>query len=446
MRYAAILAVAAVLSSCGPSSSAATSTPTAGQAASTGSVMYVPQSSEKVCQLNGETDRQINMPTVNQTASRYGLVGDDNGSSFVYNSMVFFLFGDSIPTATFRGRPNGPDDLPRIADDNDAIAFTSSTTITGCPKLTYTTDSIGAYKNPVVLNSEGEPAITLRTNEVPIAGIGEDGAMYVLFSTDNSYANPPPGGTVVPDSGGTRSVLAVSRDGANTFTYLYDFSAGPNAKFINTAIYQGDDGYVYFWGTPGGLLYRKSAPYLARKPADQLGQSGGMQYFTGMSSSGSPIFSNSESAAVPLFHDVMPGSSVPHDCMGELSVAWNPFVERWIMLYNCANDSSANPSGIYMRVAKQPWGPWSAPQTIFNSKRDGGLCHFIHRAVTASQPACDQLSGPERLDVPGGIYGPYMITSMITGDARQGMSTLYYTMSTWNPYVVVVMRSMIRVS
>jgi len=115
------------------------------------------------------------------------------------------------------------------------------------------------------------------------------------------------------------------------------------------------------------------------------------------------------------------------------------------MLYNCTNNTSANPSGIYMRVATQPWGPWSAPQTIFNAKRDDGLCHFIHRAVTPSQPACDQLTDPARLGVQGGDYGPYMITSMITGDASRMTSTLYYTMSTWNPYVVVVMKSMIQV-
>jgi hypothetical protein len=34
-----------------------------------------------------------------------------------------------MPSPTFNGKPNGPDSPPRIADDNDAIAFATDTTI-----------------------------------------------------------------------------------------------------------------------------------------------------------------------------------------------------------------------------------------------------------------------------------------------------------------------------
>ena len=46
----------------------------------------------------------------------------------------------------------------------------------------------------------------------------------------------------------------------------------------------------------------------------------------------------------------------------------------------------------------------------------------------------------------GRAYGPYVISHFTTGDAAQGTSTLYYTMSTWNPYTQVIMRSTIRLS
>ena len=213
--------------------------------------------------------------------------------------------------------------------------------------------------------------------------------------------------------------------------------------FINTAIAPGANGDVYFWGTQGGLLYRHSAPYFARKPAALLGQPGRMEYFTGLGTDGQPRFSSSETDAVPLFADHTGTSSAPANCMGELSVQWNPFVQRWVMLYNCLDHTSANLPGIYMRLAPQPWGPWSAPQTIFNSSRDGGLCHFIHRAVTATQPACDDLSGPARLSVEGG-NPPYIIAPFTTGDAALAASTFYYTMSTWNPYVVIIMKTTIQ--
>ena len=51
----------------------------------------------------------------------------------------------------------------------------------------------------------------------------------------------------------------------------------------------------------------------------------------------------------------------------------------------------------------------------------------------------DALSDPERADEWGGEYGPY-IMSRFTSEA-DGHCRIYYTMSTWNPYQVVVMRS-----
>ena len=134
------------------------------------------------------------------------------------------------------------------------------------------------------------------------------------------------------------------------------------------------------------------------------------------------------------------------DCIGELGVNWNPFVKRWIMLYNCLdNNPPSNPRGVYMRVAEQPWGPWSSAQTIFNPVADGGYCHFMHRAVNAQNPtACDNLSDPNRLDVSGGEYAPYFISRFTTGDVANSTSTFYYTLSTWNPYTEVIMKTSIK--
>ena len=116
------------------------------------------------------------------------------------------------------------------------------------------------------------------------------------------------------------------------------------------------------------------------------------------------------------------------------------------MLYNCLNDTPTNPRGIYMRYALHPWGPWSAVQTIFNPVTDGGYCHFIHRAVNAQNPtACDNLSDPGRTDVFGGEYAPYFISRFTTGDAGGTTSTFYYTLSTWNPYAEVIMKTTIKV-
>ena len=411
-----------------------------------GGVTYVAGSTQKVCQLTGETDRELNQPTASQTTSRYGLVSTDLGYSFESNGKLFFLFGDSFPSPTFNGKPDSLQDPPRNPDDNDAIGFTTDTSLDPCIKLDFVTDAIGAYKNPVVLNAQGQPAITLRNFEVPVAGISDAGRMYVIFVTDHTvFPSGPNKGAL---TFGSRSVVGESDDNANTFHYLYDLSQGPTARFLNVALAQGADGYLYFWGTQGGLLYRKSPPFLARKPIGSMNSLNGIEYLQAVQTDGTPVFGPSENGAMPLFHDYVldtAGAEQVADCMGELGVEWNPFVKRWVMLYNCGNNTPANPYGIYMRTAAEPWGPWSPAQTIFNPVRDGGYCRFMHRAVTTQDPTpCDQVNDPGRLNVSGGAYGPYFISRFTSGDAARGVSTFYYTLSTWNPYSQVIMKTSIQ--
>ncbi|GAC1392116.1 MAG: hypothetical protein NVSMB46_07000 [Candidatus Saccharimonadales bacterium] len=395
---------------------------------------------KKICQLTGETDQEFNTAhqTINKTASRYGLEGTDNGYSFEHEGKLWFLFGDTIPTPLFNGKANSHSDLPRQANYNDAIATSSSTSANNCIDLNFIPNTNGAYTSPRVATSPGQPPVTLRTNEVPIAGISEAGKMYVVFSTDN-FASNPVGQPSKPSGGGTRSVMAVSTQPATLqFKYLYDLSGEPNGKFTYVAMADNNNGYVYVWGTTaGGNNFRHSPVYFARKKVSNIDQAGGMEYFSGLSSAGQPHFESSESSAAPLFKDN------PDNCTGELSVQWNKYLEKWVMLYNCADNTPANPRGIYMRIASEPWGPWGDPITLFNTK--DGLCKFIHKAITAGEKPCDKLSGRARMDVQGGDYSPYMVERYTTGkhatSTTPASSTFYYTLSTWNPYEVILMSS-----
>src|SRR5579864_1938896 len=228
--------------------------------------------------------------------------------------------------------------------------------------------------------------------------------MFVIFGTDNPYSNPTPPTPQNLDAGPTRTVMGVSDDDGNTFHYLYDFSKGPctnceGAKFIYTAIAFGQDDYVYIWGSEGGLHFRKSVPYLARKRPWLLDVQDGTEYFAGMGPDGKPRFSRSESDAVPLFtdYDRIPNPT-PAPCMAHKGVEWNPYVERWVMLYDCTDRTSANLPGIYMRFADNPWGPWSPPQTIFNASRDNGICYFIYSGYPGACP------NPDHRTASGGNY------------------------------------------
>jgi hypothetical protein len=147
----------------------------------------------------------------------------------------------------------------------------------------------------------------------------------------------------------------VSDDNANTWHYLYDLSKPSepgvsDAKFVNNAIGQAPDGYLYVWGTYGGTQYRHSPVFLARKPVGSMSDLNPIQYLQSVNPDGTPVFASSESDATPLFHDS------PADCAGEVGVEWNQFVNSWVMLYKCSINTPANPHGIWMRVAVQPWG------------------------------------------------------------------------------------------
>jgi hypothetical protein len=115
----------------------------------------------------------------------------------------------------------------------------------------------------------------------------------------------------------------------------------------------------------------------------------------------------------------------------ELSVTWSSNLRQWLMLYNCGN-----PNGVIARVADKPWGPWSELSVIFDPATDAGSCYFI-RGNSDCGPAIDPFSPAN--GGPGAVYAPYVIPRFTRGGA--GTTTIYYTLSTWNPYQVSLMRS-----
>src|ERR1017187_10196149 len=177
--------------------------------------VWVPGSSQKVCQLVGELDHETGQPTVSRTETNYGLSGNDLGSSFEHSGKLWFLFGDTQPTGTLKGKPNLNADPPRTVSDNDSVGLTSGSNIDPCLKLDFVRGSIGAYQSPVVLNAQGKPAIALSNFEVPIAGIDVAGRMFVIFATDDNQQTAAAGNPGFS----TRSVLAVSDDDGNTYHY-----------------------------------------------------------------------------------------------------------------------------------------------------------------------------------------------------------------------------------
>ncbi|MBZ5657275.1 MAG: DUF4185 domain-containing protein [Acidobacteriia bacterium] len=248
-------------------------------------------------------------------------------------------------------------------------------------------------------------------------------SMYVFFTTDR-IEDP---GTDWNSMG--RSVLARSEDnGINFGPPLFDFSTN---KFINSSMQvvnhadfpdlpQGEGDALLLWGSGG---YRRSNVYLAYVPLVLIEDRAAYRYFTGIdAATGTPRWGNDEGVAQPLF---LSGS------VGELCVRWNPFLKRFILLYN-----SDNPGFILERQSRLPWGPWSPCQNIFDI--DHALGVYMHK-----KDSNDGLSDPGQEGEGGGAYGPYLISRYTTPQA-DGSTKMYFVLSVHNPYNTMLMSAVVR--
>jgi len=351
----------------------------------------------KVSQVTGQTDRQRHVPTDNQTETRFGLWGTDLGASFEHRGKLVFLFGDTWPA--------GPNTEDRPVD-GDAIAFSSDRNPDDGLTLDFVKASDGKFKAVHI------PGVSLKAFEVPNGGFSANGHLYGIYTTDASQG---PKGEIMG-----RSVLARSDDG-KAWTKVLDLSRD---RFINVA-----PAVVDASKTPGlpitkgrgvvfiasGREYRRSSPCLAFAPLERVEELSAYRYWNGAA------WVAREAEARPLFQ---------HDEVGEISVAWCAPLERWLMTYN-----SGTPRGILIRTAERPTGPWSKPVVLFDPK--DGYGKFMHAAN-----GTDGMQDPNREKEYGGEYAPYLIPRFFK-KTKEGVA-IYFLMSTWNPYNVVLMRAVVR--
>ncbi len=165
---------------------------------------------------------------------------------------------------------------------------------------------------------------------------------------------------------------------------------------------------------------------MAFVPSAQIGNKAAIRYLSGVNGL-IPSWSWVETYAESLFK---PSQAQ----VGELSVQYCQQLGKWIMLYNAGPE-------IHLRSASLPWGPWSQPTVIFDGWRDNAYGRYMHFHDTNS-PAQDVFSDfalDYSSDPTGGPYSPNLIPRFFQGD--QNRVKIVYTMSTWNPYQVVVMQT-----
>jgi len=379
---------------------------------------YVPGSTHKINQLIGDVDKQTRQPTLSRTESRYQLLGTDLGYSFEHEGTIYFLFGDTV----------GARDA---ALDSMATAHGQLDPEQGV-RLDFLMQSPGLYL------TVQPPGISMGAFEVPTAGISVNHQMNVVVDTKHSQDWQTDRSVL------TRVSLPITPAG---FRPLRTISQRPEGKFLKMSMHvhagplQGlpDSGpYVLIWGTG---QYRHSDAYLSIVPAAQFETGRDALYFAGLDRNGAPRWDPNESAATPV---------IANGTMGDVSVIWMEELKIWLMTFDSRAPAQA---GILFSSSATPWGPWSTPQLLFNAQRDGALGKFIHDP--GIQPS-DGLAGPvigkgqrNPGEVHGGNYAPYMVeswTKIRRLSPNNSELDLYYVLSTWNPYVVVLMTSRLRIA
>jgi hypothetical protein len=303
---------------------------------------------------------------------RFSVYGTDLGSMINADDRTYFVFGD-----TFGERP------PELTGGGGS--FWRSNTIA------YTTDKDpadgiafdGMITDEIGLAKELLPSAKVDYDEmtkIPTHGLYANGSLYLYYMSVNHWGDPGKW-----DS--NYASVAKSTDQGQNWTMIDKLKWPGDSHFIQVSPYkvQTEDGKsdIYFWCIPsgrfGGVRLMKVSEANLEKPEEY-------RYFTGVDDKGTPIWGT----------DMANAEMVVDDTVGELSVVWNPYLERWLMTY------LKEGQGVVMREGLTPWGPWG---------------EAIDLVKAADHP---------------GLYAPYMNDRFIADEGK----TIYFALSLWDPYNV----------
>lgn len=330
--------------------------------------------------LSGVADvTQVAMLTgpdaMNDTAS-VGVAGTDLGSMVNLGDRTYFLFGDTFgeraPDA-YGGQ--GGMWRSNVAawttdeDPSDGISFEGWSPV----------DGIGFAAAMIEGDHDGNDAGG-EVTKIPTHGFAVGDTLYVSYMSVRHWGD-------AGQWGANHAALIRSRDQGETWERVDGVEWPGGSRFVQIAaerVSDADGDQLYFWTIPAGRFGEVS---LMRVAADETSveTQGAYSYFSGVADDGEPVWSSSMADAV----------SVVEGTIGELSVMWSDYLDRWLMTYSDAGNA-------YIREGVTPWGPWGDPKELVSGS-----------------------------DHPG-LYSPYLNPRYTSDDGR----TVYFTLSEWGPYNV----------
>lgn len=147
--------------------------------------------------------------------------------------------------------------------------------------------------------------------------------------------------------------------------------------------------------------------------------------------------------------------------MQQQSVTYVEGLGKWVMLYGGGtprlwdfafggelaaslragpgNDKNNVNGAIKMRVADHPWGPWSEPTEVLHPA-DAAICDVLHRGCSTEEVNSPWF--PNR-GQDGVVYGASIVRDWTEWDRRERTLTLGWLVSTFNPYKVHQMKTVV---
>ena len=311
---------------------------------------------------------QLTGPTSPNTTDKYYVAGQDLGSMFQAKGKTWFVFGDTFgqrdPEMTGGGGGGWR---------SNTMAYTTDTDPTdGIALDGYIVDDTNWAKELVSAKQVDGLEITV----IPTYGFSANDAMYLDYMSVKHWGVPGEWET-------NYSGFAKSTDDGETWQKLAKPRWPGNSNFVQVSV-SNVDGVMYFWGVTHG---RFGGVQLMKVPEADVEQQNAYRYFAGVDDDGTPRWSADMSAS----------KTIVEGTVGELSVVWNDYLDRWLMT---ATDGGAAGGGATIRESPSPWGPWGDATTLVSQS-----------------------------DVPG-LYAPYMLPEYTTNDGR----TIFFTLSKWGPY------------
>ncbi len=391
------------------------------------------QGTQLSCKLINDTSQTD--PTPNQTHTRANLLGTDLGIPVAHQGTLYFFFGDTLGyKAIWPISESSPDSVGYALDPWPAVAADPSLLCHDLRFLLVPGAGLGNGVDPAIQadfagismspppgkpigdyihNPAGNGAFTSLPGsfEVPSGAFSHGGSIYVFYTTVDSpsglhmkasylarWASPSPASTP-----GLDILYAVDQ--------RFDAAGQLGGDFINIAAEVSGE-HVYLFGTGE---YRASAVHLARKKLADLASPGGFERFDAASKS----WMAAPAKSAPIID--APG-------FGETSVRYFPAIGRWMFL---AEDLSSG-NRIVARFAATPEGPWSQSITVHDMADPAFLAKYCC--------AGDSCAGGRLFHCgKAGFYGSYLLPDAAVGP--EGSFTVTYTLSTWNPYNVALLRA-----